>query len=363
MILVSFTNNELVYNELSNINTYTIMQDNYTFSKKIADNKNGFTYSLKTKLVPDCSIIAGELSISYENNLNKEMGNYIIPTNEFCYIPDNFVRVVNNSIFLMVPKSNAIEIQKVSLGKQNKSNMDKISKNALNTQETYNALSEYNELELFAVYPETSLTREEVLDRANRMASFTWTLTADNIDFNTVSSTNRSKVTIPYYIRQIISSGQLNNGGTVTLTGIPYCWGGFMSQYSTSSGLYFADAIRSSYTAGNVINAGSGYIGGTAGIDCSGFVSAAYGETSKMGTSALLTYGSSVAKTDYLRTMDYFVKDGHTLLFYQWLNQSTGSMLIIEANSTDATGKVIVRNVNISEYISSKSPYQMRTPW
>ncbi len=80
-----------------------------------------------------------------------------------------------------------------------------------------------------------------------------------------------------------------------------------------------------------------------------------------MGTSALLNYGYAVLGKEYLKTMDFFVKNGHTLLFYQWMNSSTGDMLIIEANSTVDTGKTVVRIVNINEYIGGS--YQMRTPW
>ncbi len=367
-VQVIYRNNELNFIENANTNVLNKTKlNNVDFSQQIDNDNNELTYALNTKLVPNCSIIAGELVVSCTNKSQNELGNYIIPTDEFSYIPENFIRIVNNKIYLMVPTSNAIEIRVVSLGKLNKSNMNEISKNALQLQEAYSSSNDRRVLERASVI---SLTRSEVLDRANRMATYTWTLTSKNININSVPSASQKDVILPYYIRQLISAGKLDNGGSVSMSGIPYCWGGFMSQYSKTSSYSFDDAISKGYYAGNVSGSSSGYVSGTAGLDCSGFVSAAYGLSSKKGTSnsqgkqdGLVSFGSAISNINSLGQMDFLVKDGHTLLFYQWMNQSTGDMLIIEANSTNETGKTIVRIVNINDYIKASSPWQMRTPW
>lgn len=360
-VQVIYRDNEFDFIENANTSVSDIIKSNYVdFSQTIDNDNNELMYSLNTKLVPNCSIIAGELTISCINKSQNEIGNYIIPTDEFSYIPDNFIRIVNNKIYLMVPTSNAIEIRRVSLGNLNKSNMNEISKKTLQLQESYSSSNDRGVLERASVI---SLTRADVLDRANRMATYTWTLTSKNVNISSVPSASQKDVTLPYYIRQIVDSGKLSNGGSVSMSGIPYCWGGFMSQYSTTSSLSFADAISKGYMAGNVSGSAPGYISGTAGLDCSGFVSASYGLSSKKGTGDLLSFGTSISNINSLGQMDFLVKDGHTLLFYQWMNQSTGDMLIIEANSTNETGKTIVRIVNINDYIKASSPWQMRTPW
>ena len=65
-----------------------------------------------------------------------------------------------------------------------------------------------------------------------------WTLSSKNISTNT-------DVKLPDFIQRAVSDGLLENGGTVRMSGIPYCWGGFDSQYTSNNSGYstFADAI------------------------------------------------------------------------------------------------------------------------
>ena len=102
---------------------------------------------------------------------------------------------------------------------------------------------------------------------------------------------------------------------------------------------------------------------GTAGLDCSGFVSAAYGFSSKQNTNGLYSSLNSVASVDDLAVMDCLVKSGsHALLFGAWLNKSSGQFTLAESNNPpDYDDRAALRTKNISDYIGSG--YSLRTMW
>lgn len=101
--------------------------------------------------------------------------------------------------------------------------------------------------------------------------------------------------------------------------GIPYCWGGF-DGITTSSNPYswsnFLDAMDKGKFAGN-IDTSYGYQQGTAGLDCSGFVSSAAGFSSKLSTYDLASsvYTKSVAE-DNVKPFDIYVSKGNHVLFF-----------------------------------------------
>jgi cell wall-associated NlpC family hydrolase len=143
------------------------------------------------------------------------------------------------------------------------------------------------------------------MNNAMDMCLLSWTYTEDNAD-----NPSPSTVTVPDY---------LSNASTPSSqTGIPYCWGGFdgLSTSSSSSWSNFEDAMDDDIFAGNVNTVG-GRKSGTAGLDCSGFVSSAVGFTSKLGTSHLAssTYTYSISASNrYI--YDIYVKSGSHVVFY-----------------------------------------------
>lgn len=330
------------------------------YSKYLGDGKDCH-YEMQTTLV-ESSMLLGEISIAAVDENGNAMGSARVPLEEFVYRPNQYVQIgKKGSVYMMVPTETGLEIRKVALGRVSDSRLDEVMAMA----EEYEA--EVAEQMQYAVAPVSlSLTREEVLERANLITMQSWTLSAENVDI-----AGMSHVDLPDYIQDIVDSGALKNGGTVKMTGIPYCWGGFDCRYTSNNYSYdnFVEAINAGYIAGNVDTSnGNQKVSGTAGLDCSGLVSAAYG-ISKEGTWYFNEYGTTVTK-ETIKTMDYLVlrnhpiMGSHVILFYNWQNADKSKMLIIEvlANANDDyDDKTTIKVVNYDDYINLG--YVMKTPW
>lgn len=327
------------------------LRKKYDYIRYFAVDNVGYIYTVNTKIVQDVSILAGEVSISKISSAGELLGEYIINASDFLYFPNNYIQVTEDgNVYIMVPREDYVEIRKVNMLKTSKSNFSEI--NALAHQKEQEIENE--EIAVISISESISLTREEVLDRANRIALYKWYLTNENVDVSGLTN-----VELPEYIAKIAEENAGKTSWKVQMQGIPYCWGGFYSQYSdiTKINLTFADAIASGYVAGNV-NTNGYYKQKTAGLDCSGYVCAAYGLTEKMGTSDLLQYGTKVNSLEEMQTMDFFVKNGHTLLFYQMLDDSY--VLVCEC-ATDSQKTVVWQRT--VDWLFIKNNYQMRTPW
>lgn len=117
---------------------------------------------------------------------------------------------------------------------------------------------------------------------------------------------------------------QLNNVTIAQETGIPYDWGGIDGLNSTSYSMpwtNFLDAVDKGAYVGNVnTEAGYGYIVGTAGIDCSGFIQASFNiNTSKLSTSTLFDSCFIKININDIKHMDILDKPGdHVVIFDKW---------------------------------------------
>lgn len=160
---------------------------------------------------------------------------------------------------------------------------------------------------------QTPITRSQAEQRALSMINLTWTYSSNNN--SNIDPSNASKVALP---------SQFNNITTGQMVGIPYDWGGEDSIDTSSYDApwsNFVDAINQGAYAGNVnTDAGYGYIKGTAGIDCSGFVQATFNiHDYKICTSTLFdTYFKRISLSD-LKHMDILDRPGdHVLIFDRW---------------------------------------------
>jgi len=169
---------------------------------------------------------------------------------------------------------------------------------------------------------QTSITRSEAEQRALNMINLSWT-------YSKIKNSNLSN----NYLQFVTQPTQFNNVTTAQVTGIPYDWGGSDSLNSCSYNApwtSFLDAINNNAYAGNVnTEAGYGYIPGTAGIDCSGFVQASFNIAgSKLSTSTLLNnYFTKINLSD-IKHMDILDKPGdHVVIFDKWgsLNGVSGA--------------------------------------
>ncbi|MFL0253154.1 SH3 domain-containing protein [Clostridium neuense] len=160
---------------------------------------------------------------------------------------------------------------------------------------------------------QSPISRSAAEQRALNIINLNWTYSS--VKNSTLPSTNGSSVTQP---------SQLKNVSTATMTGIPYDWGGLDSLDTSSDGApwtSFVNAINSGAFAGNVnTSAPYGYIKGTAGIDCSGFVQAVFDINDyKQSTSTLLnSYFTKINLSD-LKHMDILDHPGdHVVIFDKW---------------------------------------------
>lgn len=160
---------------------------------------------------------------------------------------------------------------------------------------------------------QSPITRSEAERRALNMINLKWTY----------SSSKNGKID-PSLAQYVTQPDQFKNMTTGEVTGIPYDWGGLDGLNSNSINTpwtNFLDAISKGAYAGNVnTNAGHGYIQGTAGIDCSGFVQAVFNiNDSKLSTSTLFnTYFKKIDIKD-IKHMDILDRPGdHVVIFDRW---------------------------------------------
>ncbi|AKN32003.1 peptide-binding protein [Clostridium carboxidivorans P7] len=162
-----------------------------------------------------------------------------------------------------------------------------------------------------------SITRSEAEQRALNMINLSWNYSSD-----------KNGVLLANYNSSVTQPSQLKDAAAVTTTGIPYNWGGQDSLDSNSYGSpwsNFLDAVNKGAFTGNVnTEAGFGYISGTAGIDCSGFVQATFNvKDSKLSTSSMFdTYFTKINLND-IKHMDILDKPyDHVVIFDKWGTQN-----------------------------------------
>lgn len=139
-----------------------------------------------------------------------------------------------------------------------------------------------------------TISRTSVRQKAEEFWCDYWTCTDDNL----VSLTDW---VCPRYVT-----------GADTYTSTPYCYGGF---HSISQ---FYNGLKNGGRVGNInCDKDKGYISGTYGLDCSGYVSRCWGQTTKYGTSTLYQISTSLPNQSYLQLGDALNKAGdHVMLFY-----------------------------------------------
>lgn len=320
------------------------------YAKYLAEDGD-FRYEIQTALV-EGSIIRGEIRIIAIDEDGDIAGSVRVPLEEFMYLPNQYAQIDENGmLYFMVPTKRCLEIRKVRLGAMSDSQMEEL----VASMQEYEMKQASLDVE-HTIFAAPSFTREQVDSRANQIIAQKWTLSADNTKTGV-------EVKLPQYIQKIVDDKLLENGGTVELSGIPYCWGGFDSLYTsnTTGCSNFNEAIAEGCTAGNVyITEDRQKKSKTAGLDCSGFVSAAYGFSSKWSTSNFAKYGKKVERFDDIQSMDFIVKSGeHVVLFYLWPPTGKSTLIIMEA-AAGSVGKTVIREVNKDSYLKG---YEIRNPW
>lgn len=329
---------------------FNLIDTDNKFVDIIKIDEDGSFYTLEFEYVPDISYILLEKSIhKYDANGN-EVGYAIYDTEDCVAYLDEPVKIDDDgNIYLMLCKEEQIMVYQVVLGTGDVSTLNERKEIFLN-EKVKEKENDSQIIETRATGDVVSLTPYQVYTRAFAMSSMQWTVSAANKNTSLASGT----AILPNYI----ASASVGS----TVTGIPYCWGGFNGYDTVGSGIgnmKFSLACQQSVMTGNVYCVTAGRVGGTVGLDCSGFVGSAYGLTTKPSTTNLATFGYATTWTD-IGSMDFFVDSGNHAMLYCSTGPDEYSKNISVFDSSTDMGKVAQRSVSV-EYIEGN--YEMRTPW
>jgi len=185
------------------------------------------------------------------------------------------------------------------------------------------------------------ITRTQIHFNAIPFTTYTFTTTSSNIH----SNTNCSAV------------GNINTPSWVAVgankVGMPYCWGGFSSESSFTTGL------TKGLSAGDddCTTSGDCCESCALGVDCSGFVSHAWALTTKYSTTTLPNICTTYASAMDVKQGDIFDLPGsHTRLVDT--NYENGTFLLMESSAVD--WKVSYRSYTTSQLTSYTPMYYVK---
>lgn len=172
-----------------------------------------------------------------------------------------------------------------------------------------------------------SVSRSAVLKDAKAYHSdFTWSCTSKNL-------AALKNWTRPRYI---------NGAGTYSY--MPYCWGGFSTtaQYKTG--------MSNSGRVGNINTSTSGHVANTYGLDCSGYVSRCWRQSTKYGTSTIGSICNSISYNT-LRSADALNKSGSHIVLFDY-SDAAGHYTLYEATTLNQYDRVAHTNRSVSNLSS-----------
>ena len=268
------------------------------------------------------------------------------------------------TVYYMACNEEMVSIQRLVFGTTYASRMNELTQRALRMDAELEAMEQADEdnpekkSKIYAL----SRTRAQVKSRADSMVKKRWLLQSYHKDLSQAGS-DRYNIKLPIEVSKA-SPGQY-------LTGIPYCRGGFNGLDNLGSGRLrdFDTAIKARPGIAGNANGGN-WISPTVGLDCSGFVSSAYGLREYHNTGDLNLYIGHKAGTNDLNSasnMDLYVRvtgEKHTVLF---VRKSGGKYIIIDSTTYSNSGgnegkridKVSERDVGISFF----NGYVRKTAW
>lgn len=163
------------------------------------------------------------------------------------------------------------------------------------------------------IMAESGITRGNAEQRALNMINLSWTYSRDKNSKLDPSSANI-----------VVEPNQFKGIDSAVMTGIPYDWGGLDTNDTNTYGTpwdNFLDAVNKGAYAGNSSSIGGiGYVNGTAGVDCSGFVQAAFNiKGTKLSTSTLFNQFFKPISLSDIKHMDILNYPGHhVVIFDRW---------------------------------------------
>lgn len=304
-----------------------------------------------------------ELSLRIYKKDGTLVGSMRLPLEDMAIVPWQPVAVTpSGDIYILVPGSKSISIYKAYPGNKYES---RLTNKTINESESE---SSYDDIGIKAVawgkfkgYP-ISKTRSQVRTRAMEMVNFNWTW-HNTFNYKSDGQTRASLgAKIPDHLDAMAEGSNVH--------GIPYCWGGWDSPWTYSDNWQwtsFSNALAKYYPnngplVGNVNSLG-GWISGTAGIDCSGFVAATSDtyyigtvggdQCKKPGTGNLMSDGKTVSNIvsppstpgnpNYvyysgMQPMNFFIKSRH-VLYYDYRLLDGSGLATVESTTLTGSGE------------------------
>ncbi len=170
-----------------------------------------------------------------------------------------------------------------------------------------------------ALLPAQSITRTQIHYNAIPFTTYSFTATSSNIQSNSSCPSAGGNVTTPSWV--VVGHNA---------PGMAYCWGGFSSLSSFTTGL------TNGKSAGDNDCTTNGDCCETCalGVDCSGFVSHAWGLTTKYSTTTLPNISTAYASASQVKQGDIFNLSGSHVRLVD-TNYASGTFLLMESSAVD----------------------------
>ena len=266
--------------------------------------------------------------------------------------PFKKIYINDNTIYQMIPEEKAVSIYVIPWAKtlETRITNDMVEEYTINKNIATASLNNVT-----ASNASVSVTRETALDRAYQMCGTGWVYNPETMFTPTTTVT-----CAPEHLAKITSAK--------TVGGIPYCWGGMngldTATYSGSSAGYmqnFSDCLTSGKTAGNISTVSQGWVGGTFGIDCSGFICATFKIPKKVGTSDLPDYFTECSSWSSVQAGDVGIKTGHTFMIRHVYSSSTSGIYTIGTYESTLDGSADCAKLHNRDYADVCNEYNLYT--
>lgn len=179
-----------------------------------------------------------------------------------------------------------------------------------------------------------TITRTQIHNNARPFTTYTFTASSSNIQSSTSCPSAGGGVTTPTWV--------VVGPNTV---GMAYCWGGFSSLASFTSGLLGGKSAGDDDCSTN----GDCCESCALGVDCSGFVSHAWGLSTKYSTSTLPSISTAYSSASQVKQGDIFNLAGSHVRLVD-TNYMSGTFLLMESSAVD--WKVSYRSYTASQLTS-----------
>lgn len=183
-----------------------------------------------------------------------------------------------------------------------------------------------NGIEPMASYK--SITKTRVKSRMDTYYKLPWT-------FNSNRNANKSVTGNPQQVQLPSWLSAYADGRDHSLTNVPYCWGGWNAET-------FVSNINAGKFAGNTCTTSSGYVSGTVGMDCSGYVSVAFDLPYKHGTSTLSNCFTKVSNAN-VAAYNIMNKASSHVMIVTKVYTTNGTKYVDTYEESSSAGKIVVR--------------------